>query len=412
MNRKQLLLIILPIVIIAIIVVAVLPPFITPPQEVRPIRIGMAVALSGGFSRFGQLHAAGLEIWANITNQRGGILGRPVEVIIYDDKSVISNCVELYRKLIYEDKVDFAVGPYATGFALGVAPVFAEAGKLYISGGAIFTKDQFEQVGYEKMFSIYPLGLEEGKNILGAVFRLLMEQNPKPRTIVIQVNNANPFFIDQGQAMKYWAEQYGMEILLYEEYPATLTDFTSLVAKAAALKPDVYMVANNGPDAFPIAQAMQSLSFRPKAVYFTLTVTDITFWQLGEASNGVLGWSVWVPESTPYTNYKDSELLLRTYLEYASRKGIMPYPSYHVAASYAALQVLQQAIEATGSLDDNILANYIRTHTFDTVLGKLSFENRIPDYKGAIVQIQNGKMVIVDHPDPTTLKAPLIYPLK
>src|SRR5467141_1957472 len=149
-------------------------------QSGDPIRVGMSLALTGAGASPSKVINTALDIWRDDVNAKGGLLGRPVELVIYDDQSTPANVPGIYTKLITVDKVDLLLGPYGTNFVAPAMPTIIQNKKLTISFTAIGINDKFH---YPKYFSMVSTG-PDGVNAFSiGLLQLAVAQTPKPQTI-------------------------------------------------------------------------------------------------------------------------------------------------------------------------------------------------------------------------------------
>src|SRR3982751_3797716 len=156
-------------------------------QTAQPIRIGLSLALTGAGAAPSKVINTALDIWRDDVNARGGLLGRPVELVIYDDQSTPANIPGLYTKLITVDKVDLLLGPYGTNFVAPAMPAIIQNNKMTISFTAIGINDKFN---YDKYFSMVSVGPEGVNSFSIGFFDLAAQQNPKPQTGAILAADA------------------------------------------------------------------------------------------------------------------------------------------------------------------------------------------------------------------------------
>src|SRR6202050_3589700 len=152
-----------------------------------PIRIGMTIALTGGVAPIGKQVLTALQIWRDDVNAKGGLLGRPVELVVYDDQSNPANIPSLYTKLIDVDKVDLLIGPYATNIVAPAIPVLMQNKKTTIGILANAANSKFH---YDQYFSILPTGPEPQKAFAYGFFELAAAAKPRPKTVAIVAADA------------------------------------------------------------------------------------------------------------------------------------------------------------------------------------------------------------------------------
>jgi len=153
-----------------------------------PIRVGMTMALTGGVAPIGKQVLAGLQIWRDDVNAKGGLLGRPVQLVFYDDQSNPANVPALYTKLIEIDKVDLLIGPYATNMVAPVIPLLMQSKKTTIGILANAANSKFH---YDQYFSMLPTGPDPEKSFSTGFLEMAAAQKPKPETIAIVAADAN-----------------------------------------------------------------------------------------------------------------------------------------------------------------------------------------------------------------------------
>lgn len=335
-----------------------------------PIRIGMSVALTGGVAPIGKQVLTALQIWRDDVNAKGGLLGRPVELVFYDDQSNPANVPSLYTKLIDVDKVDLLIGPYATNMVAPAIPILMQNKKTTIGILANAANSKFH---YDQYFSMLPTGPEPQKSFAYGFFELAAGATPRPKTVAIIAADAEFAQNAADGARQSIKEIGGFEIVLDEKYPPSTTDYTPVVRAAQALNPDIIFVAAYPPDSVGIVRAANEIGLTPKmfgGTFIGLLVTPIKV-QLGPLMNGIVNNEVFLPAKSlvfPGTNE-----LLAKYQESAKTQGIDPLGWAFAPIAYAAGQTLAQAVEGIKGTDQVALAAYMHSHTFHTVVGDIAF---------------------------------------
>jgi len=374
------------VVIIVIIIAAGLAAyyFLRPAPGKNVIKVGAALSLTGEYGRTGEWYKLGYEYWVDEVNKKGGLLGKKVELILYDDQSDPTTAANLYEKLITVDKVDLLLGPYSSAIVFAVSSVTEKYRMVMVEGGGnalkIFSR------GYRYIFLTLP-GLAE--NITKGLWDWIdsLPEDQKPKTLaIINANDLFPKAIAAGA--KLYAKKRGIQIVLHEEYPKGTTDLTPVLTKVKEKNPDILIGGTYFPDAVLVVKTLKQLNWRPKIVFLTVGPAMPEFWEtLGEDANGIMGESWWEP-SAPWPGVKE-------FVEgFKAKFG--KEPDYHAACAYAAGQVLEAAVRAVGSLDQDKIAEWIRTHTIQTVVGPLKYtEAGYPTLGPLLIQWQNGKRVII-----------------
>ena len=338
-------------------------------QSGNPIKIGMSLALTGAGASPSKVINTALNIWRDDVNAKGGLLGRPVELIIYDDQSTPANVPGIYTKLITVDKVDLLLGPYGTNFVAPAMPTIIQNKKLTISFTAIGINDKFQ---YPKYFSMVSTG-PEGVNAFSiGFFNLAAAQKPKPQTVAILAADAE-FAQSAAQGAREEIKKHGMKLVYDKSYPPSTTDFAPVVRAVQATNPDIVYIGAYPPDNVGIIRAANEIGLSPKMMggaMIGMLVTPIKV-QLGPAANGLItGENFAAGHASKIPGAAD---FLRRYSAKAAAAGIDPLGFAWGPFAYSAGQVLAQAVTETKSLDHDKLAAYMHKASFKTVSGDFSF---------------------------------------
>ena len=337
-----------------------------------PIRIGMTMALTGGVAPIGKQVLAGLQIWRDDVNAKGGLLGRPVQLVFYDDQSNPANVPALYTKLIDVDKVDLLIGPYATNMVAPVIPLLMQSKKTTIGILANAANSKFH---YNQYFSMLPTGPEPQKSFAEGFFQLAAVQKPRPKTVAIVAADAEFAQNAADGARQTIKDIGGFQTVMDQKYPPSTTDFAPIMHAVAALNPDILYVAAYPPDSVGIVRAANEINLTPKmfgGTFIGLLVTPIKV-QLGPLMNGIVNNEVFLP--APAFTFPGTLEVLAKYRAVAQREHLDPIGWAFPPLAYAAGQVLGEAVEGAKTLDQVKLATYMHTHSFSTVVGDISFGN-------------------------------------
>lgn len=341
-----------------------------PARAADPIRVGFSMALTGAVAQNGKQLIIALELWRDDVNAHGGLLGRPVELVYYDDQSNPSNVPGIYTKLITVDKVDLLLGPYATNMAAPAMPVIMQHNMMTISMLAIAVNRHFN---YSRYFDMVPVGPDGMKSFSRGFFDLAAAQQPKPQTVAIIAADAE-FSKTSADGAKENAADHGFKIVYDQSYPPSTTDYAPVVRAVQATNPDLVFVAAYPPDTVGIVRAAQEIGLKPKMFGGTmigLLITPIKM-QLGPLLNGIVIMQSFVP--APTFNFPGVADVLKRYREKAAGEKIDPFGYGFVPFGYAAGQVLAEAVEGTKSLDHAKLADYVHGNTFHTVVGDIQYD--------------------------------------
>jgi len=338
-----------------------------PASAADPIKVGLSLALTGSVAQNGKQLLLALQLWRDDVNAHGGLLGRPVELVYYDDQSNPPNVPGIYTKLVNVDKVDLLLGPYATNMAAAAMPVIMENNKATVSMLAVNINRHFN---YSRYFSMQPLGPDGVRAFSRGFFELAASRQPKPQTIALLGADAE-FAKTSVDGARENAAAVGLKIVYDKSYPPPTTDFAPTVRAIQAANPDVVFVAAYPPDTVGIVRAANEIGLKPKMFGGTmigLLTTPIKV-QLGPMMDGIVIMESFVP-SLDFPGVAD---VLKRYRAIAAGEKIDPLGYAYVPFGYAAGQVLAQAVEGTKSLDADKIAAYLHSHKLSTVVGEFSY---------------------------------------
>jgi branched-chain amino acid transport system substrate-binding protein len=338
-------------------------------QSGPPIKIGSSLALTGGLGPNGKSALLARKIWEEEVNAKGGLLGRPVKLIYYDDQSNPATVPGIYTKLLDIDKVDLVIGGYATAMLAPAMPVIMQHKKMFIGMLGLAVNSEFH---YPNYFAMIPSGPDPKPAFTDGFFEVAMAQTPKPKTVAI-VAADQEFSRNASDGARENAKKYGLKIVYDKSYPPSTTDYTPIVRAVQATNPDIVVVCSYPPDSVGMIRAINEIGFKPKMIGGGMVglQNGAIKAQLGPLLNGVVNYDFWLP--APKMMFPGVADLIKKYQARAASEGVDALGYYMAPQAFAQLQVLQQAIEATKSLDDQKLADYIRKSTFHTVLGDVKF---------------------------------------
>jgi branched-chain amino acid transport system substrate-binding protein len=356
-----------------------------PARAAQPITIGFGMALTGGLAPNGKAALLAMQIWADEINAKGGLLGRPVKLDYYDDQSNPANVPGIYTKLLDVDKVDLVISGYATNMIAPAIPVVMQHNATFLGLLGLNANGQF---GYANYFSIGPTGgPHPNQSMSQGFFATAMAQDPKPRTIAIVGADAE-FPHNAMDGAREQAKQAGLKIVYDQTYPPSTTDFSPIVRSIQAANPDLVFVASYPPDTVGMLRAANEVGLNVKMFgggMVGLQSTAIKT-QLGSLMNGVVDYDFWLPIG-PYATPAALDFLKR-YQAKAQAAGVDVLGYYLPPFAYSEMQVLQQAVEGTHSLNQQKLADYLRSHTFQTVAGSITFGKNGEWTKARVMEVQ------------------------
>jgi ABC-type branched-subunit amino acid transport system substrate-binding protein len=355
-----------------------------------PIRIGGTLALTGPLAPTALLHKIAGEIYVEELNKGNGLLGRPVEWVLLDDQSKPELARSLYEKLITVDKVDLVIGPYATGAILAAMGVAQRYNKVYVHHS--FGMPHLAK--YEMHFPTAAFGFEPQKTVPGTVFDALAATSKPPKTVAI-VTSKFPSAQYQSSGAKEVAEKRGLKVPLYLEYEFGTRDWGAIAARVKDANADFLWIGALGLDGNQLLEAMKKLDYTPPRHFHLFPAPG----PMVAAPDGKLALSVSVfEEHPPFMNNAGAAKLIPLFKERAAKANV-PYTSVEtqVAGSFAAWQVLEAGVNATKSLDDKAIGQWLRKNRVDTIIGTLRFDgqNNYGDDLFRVKQVQDGKWVVV-----------------
>jgi branched-chain amino acid transport system substrate-binding protein len=387
-------------------------------QAAEPIKLGFSMSLTGSLANTGRVALAAMKLWESDINAKGGLLGRPVQLLYYDDQSQPGNVPGIYTKLLDVDKVDLVVSPYSTAQTAPAMAIVMEHGKVIVSLSALNINGRFH---YPKYFSMTNAGPRPTSVFSEGFLAVAMQQTPKPQTIAISGGDIE-FSRTVSDAARENAKAAGLKIVYDKSYPPSTTDYTPIVRAVQAANPDIFFIASYPQDSVGLLRAISEIGYRPKMFGgATVGLNNVAIkMQLGPLLNGVVGYENWIPSSK--LMFPGVAKLLSRYQAEAKSEGLDLLGYGAVPSAYSYVQVLGLAVEGAGSLDQDKIADYMHHHSFSTVWGDVTFaadgewaKSRmlVVQYRGitgkGIDQFTDpAKMAVLDPPD--FKSADLIYP--
>jgi branched-chain amino acid transport system substrate-binding protein len=360
---------------------------LTTGAQAKPLKIGFSMGLSGGLAAAGKAALLSMQICAEDFNKKGGVLGRPVELVYYDDHSKPADVPAIYTKLITVDKVDFVVGPYGTALIAPAMPIVMQHKMAFITLFGLAVNKKFNYPYYFQIMAAGPdpyIGWSEG------FFGTAAQQTPKPKTVALLAVD-NEYGLNGQIGAHKNAEKNGMKVIYEKRYPPGTVDYTPIMRAIKAKNPDIVWISSYPPGTVGTLKAAKEVDLVPKMIGGGLVGSQYTSIQtnFGPAMNGITFYTFWAP--SPTLKFPGVEAFLAKYQKEAVKQGLDPLGYYLPPPAYAYLQILLQAIEATKSTDQKTVGEYMRKAWFETVLGKLKFAPNGEWWQSRVLQVQiNG----------------------
>jgi branched-chain amino acid transport system substrate-binding protein len=356
------------------------------PAGATPIKIGGSLSLTGTFSETSKWVKAGYEFWEMDINRRGGLLGRPVKMIVYDDESNVDKSVTYYERAISVDKVDLVFGGPPGTIGVALMPLVEKHEKVFIGpGGQLKVFDQ----GFTFSFASPPLMAEWAYISFANPLDDLIPKTEWPKSVALFTMNNAIGVSARGNVIKAFEER-GIKVVVDETYNVPLSDATAMVSKAKAKGAEIFCCLSNFDDGVMLVRSAKSMNYRPKLIMQQIA-SKVPAWmkELGEDGNNVLGNTCWSP-GLPYPGNQKI-------MEGAKEKLGMPVPPDYFGQAYCWMHTLELGVRGAGTLDNRKIRDYLRSHAFDLPYGKgVKFDSRgLPPPYAFTVQTTGGQNKLV-----------------
>jgi branched-chain amino acid transport system substrate-binding protein len=331
----------------------------------QPIKIGMSMPQTGALGGGGKAALLALNMWVEDVNAKGGMLGRKVELIAYDDQSNPALTPGIYTKLLDIDKVDLLIAPYATVPTAPLMPLVKQRGLLLMGN---FSFQVNHTVKHDMWFNNAPWG--DAASWFEGFF--LASKQLGGKTVAFLAADQE-FAQNLASGAKELAKKYGLQTVYEQNYPPTTVDFSSMLRAIRAAKPDMVFVASYPGDSVAIVRAVNEVGVGPSVKLFGGGMVGLQFTpimeSLGSQLNGIVNYTSYAPGM----NFPGVKEFLDRYAKKAAEAKVDPLGYYLPPFNYAIGQMLEQAVAATKSLDHKKLAAYLRKSEMKTIVGPISF---------------------------------------
>ena len=335
----------------------------------QPIKIGMSMPQTGALGGGGKAALLALNMWVEDVNAKGGLLGRKVQLIAYDDQTNPGLVPGIYTKLLDVDKVDLLIAPYGTNVTAPIMPLVKQRDLLLMGN---FSFDVNAQIRHDKWFNNAPWGA--GALAWGGPF-LETAQKLGAKTIAIMAADAE-FAQNLCTGARAIAKAKGFQSVYDQNYPPNSVDFSSIIRAVRAAKPDLVFICSYPAESAAIVRAVNEIGVGPTVQMIGGGMVGLQFAPIMEALgpmlNGFVNYNSWVPEKT-MANPAVQEFLKR-YSVRAKAEKVDPLGFYLPPFNYAIGQMLEQAVTATKGIDQKALASYIRANEMKTMVGNIRYD--------------------------------------
>lgn len=381
--------------VILVFVLIDLIPFPVSGSESKPILIGATVSLEGKYESPSFMIRNAYRLWEKEVNRNGGLLGRSVKLILYNDKSKKQLVRDFYEKLITEDKVDLILSPYSTTLTL-VASEISERHKFVMLASGASGESIWER-GYRYIFGVYA---PAGRYFVG--FLDLIARNGLESLAILYESSS--FNVHAAKGAQKWAKRFGLNVCFSKAYKNGTAELPRLLKEVEGVDPNTLILCAYPDDCYELLLLMKDAKYRPKALCFTIAPALPDFYRrAGKMSDGVFGPSQWEPdERIPFPGTKE---FIKNFTSFANK-----FPSYHAGSAYATCQILQKAVTHNQSLNHEKIRDFILTLDTVAIIGrfKVDHNGKQIGHSPLIIQWQNDKKEIV-YPRKMQTAPPLFY---
>lgn len=363
----------------------------------KEIKIGVAISLSGIFSRDAALLKEVYDLWAETINRQGGIkvkgAGYPVRLVYYDDESSPVKSAQLVERLATADRVDLMLGGFGSSIVFGASAVSEKYKYPYISGAA--SANPIFERGFKYVFATLNKTFDE----VEAAAKVFSVVQPKPRTAAI-IGADHLFAKLAADGFKKFMGEMGVDVVHFEIFPLALTDYNSLLLKVKRQNPDILLVGGLFTHSLRVMKALKEVDFAPKGIAFSYGPTVPEFVkEFGKGADGVIAASEWLPTFP----HKDPIFGSAQGFTEVFTKKYAHEPDYVQAAAMAGLIAQQVAVQTLGlappygEKEREALMTELHRQDIETLYGRVKFgpDGAIVQKPPIAVQIQGGKFALV-----------------
>lgn len=391
----------------------------------EPIRIGGSLSLTGFLAPTAIIHRIAGEQFVEALNEQGGLLGRPVEWILFDDESSPEQAAALYERLITQEQVDLVMGPYGTANITAAMAVAERHNYVFPHHTASLTY----AYTYDKHFPTWFVGLNTHHTTPAKVFDTYATLDDAPQTVGFVTNRfpGTDFLINgvdddldgdgallPGGGASRVAEERGLDVVLNISFDIGTADFAPIASRIAEADPDLLYVGALGEDGPNLLAALAQIGYQPRN-HFYQWPSPGPMLAAGDLAQGATSVTIFLPFE-PFLSNEGAETLVERYPAAAEEEGLgFTIPETQAGASWAAWQVLVAGAEGCQCLDHDRIAEWLLNNPVQTVQGEFDFradEQNYGDDIQSIKQIQGDTWYAVWPPESASEGRSLEGPLR
>jgi branched-chain amino acid transport system substrate-binding protein len=370
-----------------------------------PVKIGQTLSLTGPFAQTGLIHKIVSEYYVEHLNKGGGLLGRPVEYVLYDDQSKPDVSRTLYEKLLTADKVDLVLGPYSTAPILAAMGVAARYNKVFIQS----TMGVPALATYKWHFSALVSGPEPQISLPNKIIDCYASTGNAPKTIAV-VTSKFPSAEDMAKGMRAAAEKRGLKEVAFLEYETGNLDYGPIAARVKEADPDYMFVGCLGVEGNQLLEGLSKVGYTPKRHFYLYPAPVLASSALAERATSLTNFE----DVAPFTTPPEAAEFAKAF-DAKAAEAKLPYPHVDSQAGneYCGWQILVAAVNGAKSIEDAKIAAWLENNSVDTLAGKRNFKglNHTSETdQQEIRQVQNGRWVSVFPSDMATPGTKLLAP--
>lgn len=357
---------------------AIAAPTVAQAQDT--VKIGVALSQTGNLADSSTHYWRGIELWRDKINASGGLLGKKVEFVIYDDRSDPATSARLYERLITNDKVDLLVSTVGSAQAATATAVAEKHKRVMINGGG--ASESIQQRGFKHIFQT----AARISSYVDGIDPLMKKYDIKTMAFVSRDYAAAR---DMEKALKTMAERNGVKIVMSEYFPSGNVDFSSQIARARQLKPDLWVSVGYPNEAIEMERQFHASNYMPKAFVHNGVAQEDFLKATGKDGESAIGMSLYEPSLKTSGNAEFVKAFKARY-NYE--------PGYYSSFGYVAVTVLEAAVKKAGSFDQEALRKVLTELKMDTIMGRHEVEPATGmqiGIRGLLVQVLNGKREII-----------------